>query len=200
MSLSTGRGAAGRRGQDDVFDVFYSEEALRKRAEQREAAKVGGPVGFPPDRLDCFLGHRSNFGPMCVRSRPRGTMPITWSSFARSAPRLCSASAPKRRCAAARRKQSFVLESSAQSSRLTRYDHRLPSAFLSEVCQSDCDRRLHRRRCTVSAGQTTLVCLRSGASAVTSRSSSLVIARGCSERTIQCSALCLAAFPADGGP
>jgi hypothetical protein len=45
----------------------------------------------------------------------------------------------------------------------------LPSAFLSEVCQSDCDRRLHRRRCTVSAGQTTLVCLRFRTSTLTSR-------------------------------
>jgi hypothetical protein len=169
MSLSTGRGAVGRPPQSDPFNVFYSEEQLASRAEQREAAKVGGPVGFPPDRLDCFLDHRSNNGPMCVRSRPRRFWRIIMSSCARSAPSACAASAPKRRCAASRRRQTFGLESSAQRSRLTWYDHRLPSAFLSEVCQSDCDRRLHRRRCTVSAGQTTLVCLRSGASAVTSR-------------------------------
>jgi hypothetical protein len=169
MSLSTGRGAVGRPPQSDPFNVFYSEEQLASRAEQREAAKVGGPVGFPPDRLDCFLDHRSNNGPMCVRSRPRATMPSIWSSLARSAPRLCSASAPKRRCAAARRRQPFGLESSAQRRRFPWYDHRLPSAFLSEVCQSDCDRRLHRRRCTVSAGQTTLVCLRLRTSNLTSR-------------------------------
>ena len=54
MSLNTGRGAVGRPPQPDVFDTFYSKADLARRAEREADAKVGGPVGFPPDRLDCF--------------------------------------------------------------------------------------------------------------------------------------------------
>jgi hypothetical protein len=47
MSLSTGRGAGGRPPEPDPFNAFYSKEQLASRAEEREAAKVGGPVRFP---------------------------------------------------------------------------------------------------------------------------------------------------------